>query len=632
MHTDGSMTRQNAQCLMRLVATMLPTVWVVDSNCFIHLGSHGDDKAIKDISAACKQMGAALHVTPGVHKEVATVRMKKWNNKPRLLDVIAEILTTTPVSDDQIRGLAQRIGERASPQDVDLSLMVLASRLAGQGEDVVLVSDDYKMTTTGERVHLPFRTCPPSTFFQRLSELGPKAARPRLRGLSRKVRAEEMRYAISRAGQYDIQSKLTWMIDSLLQSKPAPSAAKTDATDDTALVIALQRHLAGETVKKSRLKALAHLPDICAPVSALLQTNRDELSSALNEAQIKMGMGLAPVNAQLSSIAHRAVAPTFSRVETALGLMAKEDGNHARAREHLIRGLHHATLVDDDDAEMNAMFHLGLVELVSGETQKSAELFEASSVEASRIKSKQVQMVLASAIARQLNGDDEAAANHVAHCQTLVEGNESVAAIELENLGNSLLAVGRPVLALEVFDEALECATESTDTDVAMRLTESIARCDAAITGDDAAQLKRMRSLLDKVNNIGGQAAISFAAEVSAIEERRSWQEEPLADVWSDWQDSSALIPDATMEVLRGVKQDDSLLLICYNSEIGNIGIWLPDSDIEAIDASRHTVSINTRIKVAHPPDSLKREHRIRGIVALEDEGAISLQVFEARD
>jgi rRNA maturation endonuclease Nob1 len=154
---------------MRLVATVLPTVWVVDSNCFIHLGNHGDNKAIKDISAACKQMGATLHVTPGVHKEVATVSMQKWNNKPRLLDVMAEILTTTSVTDDQIRGLAQRIGEQASPQDVDLSLMILAARYHQDGKEVTLVTDDFKMTTTKEKAGFGFETCPPSTFLFKLS-------------------------------------------------------------------------------------------------------------------------------------------------------------------------------------------------------------------------------------------------------------------------------------------------------------------------------------------------------------------------------------------------------------------------------------------------------------------------------
>ncbi len=614
---------------MVLARSMLPSAWVVDSNCFIHLGSHGYPELVKDLASACKQMGAQLHVTPGVHDEVSTVRMQKWKGKPRLLDAMKEILVTTSIPGDQVKGLAQRIGENASPQDVDLSLMVLATRMAGSGEEVVLVSDDYKMTTTGQRVHLPFKTCPPSTFIQRLSELGPKSTRPRLRSLSRKVRSEEMRYAISRAGQYDVQSKLTWMIDSLLQSKVPPPIPES-APDDSSLVTALRRHMAGERVKKSRLNALGSLTEICAPVQELLATPREELASALEVTMVNLGIGLAPVKEELGAIAHRAVAPILSRVEAALGLMAKEAGDHATARRNLVRSLHHATLVDDDEAEMNALFHLGLADLASDKFQRSAELFEAAAAEAARLKSSETRMVLAAAIARQLEGTEDAASKHVSHAHSLVEGNESEAAVELEKLGESLLAIGRPVLAIEVLDEALECATEVGDVELSIRLTESIARSQAAVTGDDEIQLQRMRSLLDKVNSIGGAAAENFAAELQALEERKAWQEEPLDEVWNDWQPSTALIPQGSLEVLRGVKQDDSMLLICYSPDLGNLGLWLPDSDIEANDASRHEIIISSRVKVAHPPEALKNEHKVRGIVALEDVSSLTIKPVES--
>ena len=61
------------------------------------------------------------------------------------------ILTTISIDDDQIRGLATQIGERAAPQDVDLSLMVLASKLSREGREVTLVTDDFKMTTTSQK-------------------------------------------------------------------------------------------------------------------------------------------------------------------------------------------------------------------------------------------------------------------------------------------------------------------------------------------------------------------------------------------------------------------------------------------------------------------------------------------------
>ena len=62
--------------------------------------------------------------------EIKTVRFQRWKNKPNLLEKMKPILTTIGVEDSQIRGLANQIGEKAAPQDVDLSLMVLASKLA----------------------------------------------------------------------------------------------------------------------------------------------------------------------------------------------------------------------------------------------------------------------------------------------------------------------------------------------------------------------------------------------------------------------------------------------------------------------------------------------------------------------
>ena len=119
--------------------------------------------------------------------------------------MLSDVLHTTPISEDEIRGLANAIGEKAAPQDVDVSLMVLAAKKHGMGLDVVLVSDDYKMTTTREKAGLGYDTCPPSTFIQSLSDGASGKHSSRLRSLAKRIRAAEMRYAISRAGEYDIQ-------------------------------------------------------------------------------------------------------------------------------------------------------------------------------------------------------------------------------------------------------------------------------------------------------------------------------------------------------------------------------------------------------------------------------------------
>ena len=143
--------------------------WVVDSNCFIHLGSMAPDTFVKDAAKILKINNQMLFVTSGVHDEIRNVRFQRWSKKPKVLDEFESLLNTITIDDGQIRGLGQLIGEKASPQDVDLSLMVLASQLHREGREVILVTDDFKMTTSGEKANLGYTTCPPSTFIQRLA-------------------------------------------------------------------------------------------------------------------------------------------------------------------------------------------------------------------------------------------------------------------------------------------------------------------------------------------------------------------------------------------------------------------------------------------------------------------------------
>ena len=105
-------------------------VWVVDSNCFIHVGSMAPHGFLSDLKNILSSDDSALYVTPGVHGEIKTVRFQRWKGQPNLLDEFREILVTVAVDEAEVRALAKHIGEKASPQDVDLSLMILGSKLA----------------------------------------------------------------------------------------------------------------------------------------------------------------------------------------------------------------------------------------------------------------------------------------------------------------------------------------------------------------------------------------------------------------------------------------------------------------------------------------------------------------------
>jgi len=568
--------------------------------------------------------------------------MQRWKKKPILMDEFQTFLQTTPVDENQIRGLAEMIGETAAPQDVDLSLMVLASHLARQGHDVVLVSDDYKMTTTAQKANLQFTTCPPSTFLQRLAESGPANTRSRVRSLSRRVRAAEMRYAISRAGQYDIQSKLTWMVDSLIQSKasqPSPTVTDTSANEDD-LVNALKRHMAGERVKAGRIKSLGPLPVLCAPFSELdnvlssLASIANEQgpsvahahgSSSLSDALEPLGIGLTPLNDEMATIAHRAIAGPICRMETTLGLLSRLCGDIENARLHLARALHQATLIDDDKAEIKTMQHLGMIALASNDNKRAAHLFEAAAAEAHRIEEPRLVHLVSAAIGRHLSGGDDQAEIHISAAHKIVETNQGEGALTLKRLGEGLLAIGRPGLALEVLDEAMECAAEGAE-ELLERISDLILMSNAAIVDEEVEVDPSLREILDKINEISEEAASEFEKQITKIEEKELMLDQTAEETWNEWQPSSRLIPEGEpLVVLRVEENDDGdILIITHHPDHGALGLWLPESGIDA--GIGHRIELgSTRVKVAEPPAAVRDAQHIRAIIAVEDPNSIHL-------
>ena len=489
--------------------------WVIDSNCFIHLGSYAADRFLKDIKAMTHASRHTFYVTPGVHGEVRTVRFQRWKKKPLLLDALEDILTTVPVDDAQIRGLAQLIGEKASPQDVDLSLMVLASKLTREGKTVVLVTDDFKMTTTSEKANLGYTTCPPSTFMQRLAELSSVKSKSAFNSLSRRIRAAEMRYAISRVNEYDIQAKLTWMVDSLISSpkaQPAPAKKADTSPVEDVLSTALRRTLNGEHIKAKHMKSLGVLPEICAPMSGLDQhlanlsttTYSNDVEGAYrmtmlaySEALEAVGLGLAPLGEKDAELANTAIAGFVQRTETALGLMSKMLGERVAARLHLSRALQAATLIDDEFAEMHGMHQLGLLATSSDDWARAARLFETADRQAQSTGSNRLRYLVLSGVTRHLNQDFEVAKHHITAAHEYVIEDKSAAALLLKAIGTSLLSIDQPGLALEILDEGMECALESGNEGEIESLAELMVMAHAAMTKIDALHHEGLRDLLD---------------------------------------------------------------------------------------------------------------------------------------
>jgi len=593
------------------------------------------DTFIKDITAVLKNNSQMIFVTPGVHNEILNVRFQKWSKQPRVLDELDPLLNTISIDDAQIRGLAKMIGESASPQDVDLSLMVLASQLQREGREVILVTDDFKMTTTGQKANLGYTTCPPSTFIQRLAAQSSSKNKGRMRSLSRRVRAAEMRYAISRVHEYDIQAKLTWMVDSLIEDRAqSQKSIPTDASEMN-LKRALQRTLAGEQIKGNHLKKLGTLPEVCQPIllldshlaqltlantSAHLGEVYEETLLLLSEVLEAIGLELTPLDEAAAELVHSALSGYLYRTETALGLMAKMSGKRETARLHLSRALQSATLIDDLFAEMHAVFQLGLLAMASAKWQRSARLFEAADRQAQLISAPRLPYLVCAAISRHLLDETNSAEQHIHHANTIVCDDKKQALVHLMKLGESLLAIDQPGLALEVLDEAMECALQTESQEQLETLSEHILMANAAMTESDILQHEGLRTLLDGLNQLSEEEAEEFAKKIKHIELRANEHNQPFEETWKVWQPSTKLIPQgATLRVVRAeIDENQATLVIVHQPELGSIGLWLPDGEWNV--TSGYLLSFaHTRVKLALPTVELQEKHNIRGIVAVED-------------
>ena len=621
--------------------------WVVDSNAFIHLGNLAGDELVSDLTKCLKGDGGRLHVTSGVHGEVRNVRFKTWKGRPNLLEALKDLLFTSEVSEGEIRNVAVTIGERAAPQDVDLSLMILAARFDQEGKKVTLVTDDFKMTTTKEKAGFGFETCPPSTFLFRLSEALKGAPSSRMKTLSRRVRSAEMRYAISRAAEYDVQSKLTWLVDSLLTNRPGlPSPSEDDERKDEAgtMVRTLQRILRGEKVKTSRRKKLGRLPEICHPASeidpalgAILELKEvtdlpgiySDLAELSTSCQESIGLGLSSVDDSISGVAHRAVAGPLSRMETVLGMLSGLLGRSESARLHLSRSLYLSSLSLDDVAELRTLHQLGLLSLSTESNQKAAELFEKASQMAVERGVPNLRHLIAAALSRFLSGEEEMASSQLKQAREQIEGDKEKAIQELMRLAHSLLGVDRPWFALEIFDEALECAVE-TGSDQADSIKEMLLMANTAATGSEDGELTRIRRFLDRINEVSSDKEDQVRLSQETIKESMEGLQVNEMDYWDDWRDASKLLDDgSTLRIVRPeVDEEGRVLLVTHHSLYGGLGIFIPN-DAPEVSANQEVRLSGTRVKVAPTPEALEESQNIKGVVALEDPQALEVRLEE---
>jgi tetratricopeptide (TPR) repeat protein len=449
-----------------------------------------------------------------------------------------------------------------------------------------------------------------------------------------------MQYAISRRNEYDVQAKITWMVDSLLSTAPAkvksnvaPQAAEGDNVD---YLLQLRRHLSGDDIKTSHRKKLKPLFESCREVLRLeehvlnlKQRLADEsLEVVIPETQALMaevledsGIDLAPLKRELVDVAHRFSSRILVRSEMALAIMKRMKGDAIGSHQHLANALFQATHVDDDPIEARILARLSVLALSTKKHEKAVRLSSAAIGLEALNESMNLKQHVVLSMAQFLNGEDYDGT--ISKVQTMVQADHAVAMQALTELGESFLALNRPDFAIELFDEAMECS--STDGNIDEHLGELVLLAHRAMEDDDDVEVEGLRRVLDRIHEQTTQQQKAVEKTVEDISKRQ--ESERHVEVSTDWQSSEVLLDDERplyITALVGEAAEEQLI-VAQHPSLGTIGIWMPSS-IQAPQPGAKITLSNSRVKVAQAPEKLAEAHSLKALIAIENPEGLVFQ------
>tara|TARA_B100000925_G_scaffold134744_1_gene100688 strand:+ start:49 stop:741 length:693 start_codon:yes stop_codon:yes gene_type:complete len=223
-----------------------------------------------------------------------------------------------------------------------------------------------------------------------------------------------------------------------------------------------------------------------------------------------------------------------------------------------------------------------------------------------------------------MNGDESHASKHLSSAQSIVGEDIDKAANDLFLLGKTLLAMDESGLAIEVLDEAIECAIEGQNNSLTESLAEYLVLANNALTESESKQYDGLRKYLDDINTIESTSSTKFDKTISEIEEQAEAMLKTI-DTSEEWVNAEDIFDDsASFNVLRQVSIDaNETLIIGQHSALGVIAFWLANADYQ-VSAGQKITIIDTKVKVAQPPEELRTEHKISALVAVKDSNKIS--------
>jgi hypothetical protein len=634
----------------------------MDANFFISLAQTREKDAMERVLELADRVGWEMHVTEPILEEVKYVRCK--GSKVTAAQLAKHMMEVHPADDKVITSIRTQLGGgHRAPQAPDLSLMALADSLARSGSTVRLVSDDFKISTSSRELGEPYAVISPSVFLFSLSRELKGEERNRVRHLYKKVRHGEMEYVLSRADMYNVEDKLTWLMDNLLQEVTSPEAGPApvpgegatgppqvkDGKEEDANWNALVRHLRGERVRRGHIKAFDPIIPYLEPLADLREdlgeihrlADSGDIESALRYAhkelkelksELQLAMGALPTADGMKVL--RAYAEMLPHLEMVTALLHINLGEVVDCEDHLdnvallalAAGLH-GTVIEANYLEGLVHAYREAYEDALDQFRLTTRLAEQTGDDATVLRA-----LIGIAVMQLFAEDRDAAEDTMTRVNEMVEADPLFGFMALEEFGDHFTNFGAIHLATGFYNEALECAVEARAAGETDRLVGKLRRARLSMGLEERELAGELAELIDMANDIQDEQLLEQFQEMeSQLDRALSLMDEPLDTVIEDWTPAAAL-PDALEEWLEIVRADalpkgEGSIMVCYSSQMGNVGVLVTDPvSLPGIELARVRVLPNSRIKLVPAPEPFRSGYRLRAIIVLHEGDLYELQ------
>jgi len=640
------------------------TYYIFDSNFFISLHQVLPEPMIDTITRSLHDLDGTPYVTEPVLEEIKTLR---YDRSRSVLDEITRFFKVEKIALSEIEALESRIGKEKSPQRTDLSLMVLADRLGKTGT-AILVSDDYKIHTTQEQFRLSFKVLSPSAFFLDTSNKVPEGfSRQTYRRLYRHIRRKEMEYMLSRRDTYNLEPKISWLVDNLLgtgsdaRSEDASRIVAVSDTEDVDMA-PVYRYVDGEKVRNSKLspfqRILPHLDflketkGVDEEVRILVENGefRDALQvvhTAASRLRRHLQEAAITVDHTDALKLKQVYAHYLAHYNFMMGFLSLSEGQVLLAEECLDGAAFCALITRDNDDIVKASYIKALIFFSMDDYAEAKEQFGTTERLARTlgIQDMEFRGAFGRGITAYLNGKKDIAVEAIDHVHSMIDEMGMEATKVLLDFADHLYNFGRAEVALAVYNDALETALEWGQGDAVRQVTESIEDCHITLNDAGIVTDIELENLIDKVHDLPSTCRDAYFKEIQHIAEKEAAEMRPLDILVSDWTAGKDLpsIYQGWFEVIKFVPIREPTggpsgastgpgdvmhtLVLGHIHKVGTLGIYLKGSeDHSSIERFHVRLKDDGLFKILDAPANYKRRYGVRGVVGLKDPGNIEIK------